>query len=298
MAIIFELVVNFGTNEEAVAAAAELVRQAGHVDVRGVPVPFGDPYITKLTRPPAYIELSVHMRGIGYGGPGPKPGLDPRSLTSDEITRTGRALYELLRSFSGYRAAVVGWNSESLVDVEDLEADWRSGDPPNYDGLVLADDLCDRWQLGPEWSAFEPGYRWLPYSGSKNLWLSLWRADRHSRHFPLDLVGEFTCALGERVVDFPLWRWSRRLSIVCLHRGHHDWCSMPIEQHPVAERPGESCGNLPGLASQRTPASGTPFADRDYGYGIARFQDRGSEVAVGLRAAREAHRQRAAVSPE
>lgn len=179
MAVIFELVVNFGADEEAAGAAAERVRRAGHVGVRGVPVPLGEPYVTKLTRPSAYIEFSVHPHGIGYGGPGPKPDLDPRSLTSDEITRIGHRLYDLLRNFSGYRAAIVGWDPESLVDVDDLEADWRAGDPPGYNGLVLADDLCDRWKLGPEWSAFEPGYRWLPYSGSKNFRLS--RADPDPR---------------------------------------------------------------------------------------------------------------------
>ena len=76
----------------------------------------------------------------------------------------------LLRSFSGYRAAIVGWDPESLVDLNDLEADWRNGDPPAYDGLVLADDLCATWELGQEWVAFQDGYRWLPYSGSKTLW--------------------------------------------------------------------------------------------------------------------------------
>jgi hypothetical protein len=68
-------------------------------------------------------------------------------LTSEEITQVGHALYDLLSGFSGYRAAIVGWDPESLVDVEDLEADWRNGDPPGYDGLVLADDLCERWGL-------------------------------------------------------------------------------------------------------------------------------------------------------
>jgi hypothetical protein len=29
--------------------------------------------------------------------------------------------------------------------------------------------LCERWRLGPEWRVFEPGYRWLPYSGSRIL---------------------------------------------------------------------------------------------------------------------------------
>lgn len=171
MAVVFELVVNFGTDEQAIRAAAELVRRAGHIDVRGVPVPLGEPYVRLLAPPPAYIEFTVHPRGIGFGGPGPKPDLDPRSLTNHEITRIGHALYDLLRGFSGYRAAIVGWDPESLVDLEDLEADCRNGDPPPYDGLVLADDLCEKWRLAPEWTAFTPGYRWLPYSGSRNLWL-------------------------------------------------------------------------------------------------------------------------------
>jgi hypothetical protein len=135
MAVIFELVVNFGTDNEAAGAAAELARQVGHVDVRGVPAPFGEPFVRKLTAPsPAYIEFAVHPRGIGYGGPRPKPDLDPRSLSDDEITRVGDALYDLLRGFSGYRAAIVGWDPESLVDLEDLEADWGNGDPPGYNG--------------------------------------------------------------------------------------------------------------------------------------------------------------------
>jgi hypothetical protein len=169
MAVIFELVVNFGANKEAAGAAADLVRRLGHIGVRDVPVPLGEPSISELSRPHAYLEFSVHPRGIGYGGPGPRPDFDRRSLTGDEITRIGHALYDLLRGFSGYRAAIVGWNPESLADVEDLEADWRNSDPPDYNGLVLAEDLCERWRLGPEWSAFEPGYRWLPYSGSRNL---------------------------------------------------------------------------------------------------------------------------------
>ena len=91
--------------------------------MRDVPVPLGEPFASELSGPPAYIEFSVHPRGIGYGGPGELPDFDPRSLTSDEITRIGRALYDLLRGFSGYQAAIVGWDPEPLVDLEDLEAD-------------------------------------------------------------------------------------------------------------------------------------------------------------------------------
>jgi hypothetical protein len=171
MAILFGLVVNFGTSEQMAEAAAETVRRAGHIQVRGASVPLGRPVLTWLGSPPdRYLELAVYVIGMGYGRPGTEPGLDPRSLTADEITRVGHALYDLLRGLGGYRAGVAGWSPESLVDVADLEADWRNGDPPGYNGLVLAGDLCERWGLGPEWVRFSDGYRWLPYSGSRNLW--------------------------------------------------------------------------------------------------------------------------------
>jgi hypothetical protein len=62
MAIIFELVVNFGADTEAAGAAADLVRRTDHIDVRGVPVPLGEPYVSWLTTPPAYIEPLVTSR--------------------------------------------------------------------------------------------------------------------------------------------------------------------------------------------------------------------------------------------
>lgn len=170
VAVIFELVVNFGADEQAAEAAAALVRRVDHVEVRGVSLPLGDPFITRVQPPNTYIEFSVHPRGLGYGGPGPISDLDPQSLTDEEITQVGRALYDLLQVFSGYRAAIVGWDPESLVDVQDLQTDWRNGDVPEYDGLVLANDLFEKWQLGPEWVAFSHGHRWLPYRGSRNVW--------------------------------------------------------------------------------------------------------------------------------
>ena len=62
--------------------------------------------------------MGLHLNGIGS------------ALTDQrQITGIGRSLYDLLRAFSGYRAAIVRWNPESLVDLEDLEFDWRNGDP-------------------------------------------------------------------------------------------------------------------------------------------------------------------------
>ncbi len=170
VAIVFELVVNFGANEQGAGAATEEFRRFGHIEVRGASLPLSGPFVNRLGSTTPYIEFSVFVCGIGVGTQGPRPDIDARTLTSEEITHVGLALYELLGGFSGYRAAAVGWDPESLVDVEDLETDWQKGDPPECDGLVLADDLCERWGLGREWVAFATGYRWLPYSGSKNIW--------------------------------------------------------------------------------------------------------------------------------
>jgi hypothetical protein len=44
---------------------------------------------------------------------------------------------------------------------------------------------------------------------------------------------------------------------------------MLVEQHPVAERPGESCGNLPPLANRYTRTGDMLFPYGDYSYGVA-----------------------------
>lgn len=171
MAVIFELVLAFDMGaDDAVAAATAHVQAVATVGVRGVDVPLGDPFVTRLTgtgRP--YIGFSVHPRGIGYGGPAPAP-VDVRSLTDDEISQIGTDLYGLLRGLRGYRAAMVGWDPESLVDLDDLEADCLTGHPPEYDGLVLADDVRARLGLAAGWEPFIEGYGWIPYRGSRNVW--------------------------------------------------------------------------------------------------------------------------------
>ena len=167
MAVLFELVVNFGTDEQGVEAAVDAVQRVGRVEVRGLSVPLGDPYVTRLKSDDPYIEFSVVARGLGTDRPASALDFDPRSLTNEEMTQVGHGLYDLLRNFSGYRAALVGCDSESLVDMTELESEWRAGEL-DYDGLVLAEDLCERWRLGPAWVAFNPGFRWLPYSGAKN----------------------------------------------------------------------------------------------------------------------------------
>jgi hypothetical protein len=178
MPVLFKLVVNFGADEQAAQSATQETQRGDPIVVRGVPLPLNGPFVSRLGSPNPHTEWSVSVAGMGVHASGPKPDIDPGSLTSEEITHVGHALYDLLASFTGYRAAVVGWNPKSLVDIDRLETRWRKGEPPSEKGLVLAEDLCDRWGLGRQWVTFSAGYRWQPYAGSSNIRWSGWHAGR------------------------------------------------------------------------------------------------------------------------
>jgi len=171
VAVIFELVVNFGRDEDAVAAATHELEQHPTVEVRGVQLPVTPPFVTRIHSDEelAYIEFSVYPRGIGYGSPIPHPPIDVRDLRNDEIGAVGEELYELLRRFHGYETAMVGWDPEYCVDVRELESDWLpDGTIYKLHGLVLSDALIERWR--PEgFVPFAPGFSWLPYRGTPNL---------------------------------------------------------------------------------------------------------------------------------
>ncbi|MCB5164404.1 hypothetical protein LG634_06090 [Streptomyces bambusae] len=160
MAVCFELVVNFGGD---VAAA----RAAAGIEPWPFTLPSGDHRIP-LHRPVLSVTdgsawLSVLPAAVGYGVA--MDGSLPRfELTEAELAELGGGLYGLLARFEGYLAAMVGWDPEPLLDVDDLAADWAGeladGALP---GLVLAEHLRTRLPLGPEWVPFRPGHVWLPY---------------------------------------------------------------------------------------------------------------------------------------
>ncbi|MFB8282298.1 hypothetical protein [Nocardia colli] len=164
MAICFELVINFGDNIDAARSA---------VLTRAVPRPTtltaGDrriPLHTPLLRTEGpYIELSVVPVAVGHGVA--LDGALPRfSLTAKEFTELGNQLYQLLATFDGYIAARVGWDPEDMVDPDVLKRDYmdelRGG---AVDGLVVCDALHAELGLGDNYTAFQPGYRWVPYRG-------------------------------------------------------------------------------------------------------------------------------------
>ena len=168
MAIVFELVINYGHDHAAVEDACRLV--AAHP-----PLPAG-PHRVGLHRPLTntvrdaaghpYIEMSVvpAQVGVNVGLDGRRPRL---ALTAAELSELGGGLYSLLATLTGYRAARVGWDPEAFVDPVELRQEWAEelaeGALP---GLVLAEDL----HLDVSTHAFVPfadGFAWIPYEGER-----------------------------------------------------------------------------------------------------------------------------------
>lgn len=125
MAIVFELVINYGHDHAAVEDACRLV--AAHP-----PLPAG-PHRVGLHRPLTntvrdaaghpYIEMSVvpAQVGVNVGLDGRRPRL---ALTAAELSELGGGLYSLLATLTGYRAARVGWDPEAFVDPVELRQEW------------------------------------------------------------------------------------------------------------------------------------------------------------------------------
>jgi hypothetical protein len=166
MAIIFELVLNFGTDW---AAAQEACRRvAAHPPLTAGPhhIPLHEPLIAPAPSidGPDYLEMSVMPVGVGFGVAS-EHGRPPLSLTPEQLSELGHGLYRVLATLSGYQAALVGWDPEPLLDLAELRQeradDIQAGTLP---GLVLARDL----ELGiptPNFVPFAPGYIWIPYAG-------------------------------------------------------------------------------------------------------------------------------------
>lgn len=168
MAIVFELVINYGNDRSAAENAARVV--ASHP-----PLPAG-PHAIRLHRPlinavrdaagEPYLEMSIIPARVGFGC-----ALDEQQpripLTTAELSELGTGLYSVLATLTGYRAARVGWDPEEQVDPVELQQEWAeelaAGELP---GLVLAEGLrLDVPVAGLE--RFAPGFRWIPYQGEK-----------------------------------------------------------------------------------------------------------------------------------
>lgn len=115
-------------------------------------------------------DLAQHFDGwptrVFAHGSGWWCGVAPEGLggaTAADVTAAGRRLYWLLRTAPAvYRFAIAGTGTDRFRTYDQLMAE---DDLTVFDGLVVSEDI---WRLTgerSEYSAFAPGYRWIPYRG-------------------------------------------------------------------------------------------------------------------------------------
>ncbi|MEU9022696.1 hypothetical protein [Actinomadura sp. NPDC048394] len=163
MAIVFELVLNYGQNHAAIEDARRVV--AAHP-----PLPAG-PYRVALHEPlvdtvldaadQPFLEMSIIPVGVGHN-----VAIDRHSrvrLTPEELDELGVGLYGLLAKLSGYQLAMVGWDPEWLVDPVELQREYADRlQAGTLYGLVVAETV----QLGvpmPSLVPFADGFLWFPF---------------------------------------------------------------------------------------------------------------------------------------
>lgn len=160
MALCFELVADFGDDVEAARAAAGVEPWVFTLQAGAFRIPLHRPMLS-TAGPSAQVAILPVAVGHGVVADGSLPRFD---LTEAELQQLGLGLYGLLARFEGFVTAMVGWDPECFLDVDDLNADWSEElADGTLTGLVLADHLRGRLSLGPAWVPFRPGYSWLPY---------------------------------------------------------------------------------------------------------------------------------------
>lgn len=127
MAIAFELIADFDRDKDLANRCCQWLES------RIAPVRI-DEYTINIHRPliagypyvnPTRFQVSVVPVNIGCA-----VALDETDyrvpLTDAQLSRLGVFLYDLIRGAPGYQLAMVGWEVDLLLDVDELTADWAS----------------------------------------------------------------------------------------------------------------------------------------------------------------------------
>ncbi|MGI5240268.1 hypothetical protein [Dactylosporangium sp. CA-139066] len=168
MGIAFGLAVNFGVDQAAAWTAQDLVRGAMPLTAGRRQVGLHEPAVCWETDADdvPYLLMSVLPIGIGRGLPVDR-GHELVRLPAAALTELGHQLYRLLGRFTGYRAAQVGWDPFTLVDLAELRRECVEGlQAGTIPGLVLAENILPEAR-GTVFKPFVPEFVWIPYAGER-----------------------------------------------------------------------------------------------------------------------------------
>lgn len=162
MAVVFELVINFGANRAAARRASGIVATVKPIRVGDQVIELHPPEVLEVGR---RIEYSLMPVGVSWGLPHDR-GRERIALDAAGLSALGHRLYDLLRRMDGYQAAMVGWDPECLVDLDELRLEYPDElADASLHGLVLSADARRTLPAATGLVPFGPAHEWVPYQG-------------------------------------------------------------------------------------------------------------------------------------
>ncbi|MER5884932.1 hypothetical protein ABT160_13980 [Streptomyces sp. NPDC001941] len=168
MAVIYELVVNFGDDHDAAQAAVRTLDPPPVLPAGPHAIRFFEPTLDRWEgyHGNEFWLCSLVARNVGYGLAN-EDSAQRIPMKAAELTQLTTGLYGVLSELRGYRAACVGFDPESVIDLAELREEFLeelAGE--GLPGLVLSEAMGRELGAGPAFVPYREGFSWCPYEGS------------------------------------------------------------------------------------------------------------------------------------
>ncbi len=160
MAATFELVADFGNREhQALECSRWLEYRLDPIQIDQHLIEFEAPKKYDMGEPPSVrFQVSV-ITNIGESC-----GRIP--LETDQLSRLGMHLYDVLHGAPHFELALVGWNAFLILDLDVLNDEWSALQGGRLNGLVVSMPLITELPSCSEFVPFDDLHVWIPYRGT------------------------------------------------------------------------------------------------------------------------------------
>ncbi len=162
MALVFQLVVDFRRDEKAAQAYCDwLMGQPNHATVAGKRIELHRPRLERTNIDNFYVSLIPVAVGHGVGLDLGKPRI---LLSKEEFIELGLKLYDRVRGIPDYQLAMVGWDVDNWLSLEELKADWtKEISEGSLKGLVVSKEILPELPASKHFAPFDNDHDWIPY---------------------------------------------------------------------------------------------------------------------------------------
>ncbi len=165
MAVVFELVVDFREDEKAAQAYSDwLVGQPNYTTAAAKRIELHRPLLQRTKQwgiDNFYVSLIPVGVGHGVALDVQKPKI---SLGKEEFVELGLKLYDRVRGVPHYQLAMVGWDVDNWLSLEELKADWtKEISEGSLKGLVVSKTVLPELPTSEHFAPFDNDHDWIPY---------------------------------------------------------------------------------------------------------------------------------------